>query len=288
MLNKETHMPKLTLPSNPEHRERIITHYKIEKELASILRNATKKERKKLYTELYDELFNKVPYHPQVVNKVDPTARKRAVLRSLRLINKQISPETVFAEIGPGDCALSLEVSSRAKQVYAIDVSKEITRHTTLPDNLDIIISDGSSIDLPGNSVDLVYSNQLMEHLHPEDASEQIQNIHKILKKNGRYYCITPNRLTGPHDVSAYFDDIASGFHLKEYSNSEIYKLFMDAGFTRVIAYMGKNGIYIRIPIQWKIYLEKFIEILPSKLKTRFCKLIPVRLVLRIIIVGIK
>ena len=45
--------------------EELLEHYKIEKELASKLRNASKEERKHLYTSLYDELFKRVPLHPQ-------------------------------------------------------------------------------------------------------------------------------------------------------------------------------------------------------------------------------
>jgi predicted SAM-dependent methyltransferase len=34
-------------------------------------------------------------------------------------------------------------------------------------------------------SVDLAYSNQLMEHLHPDDASEQLANVYRALKPGG-------------------------------------------------------------------------------------------------------
>ena len=281
-------MPKLTQSNENIHREQIVKHYEIEKRLAAKLRKASKNERRKLYTALYDELFKKVPYHSQIVNKLDPSARRINVLKSLKLFNHLLDSETIFIEIGPGDCALSLEVAKQVKQVYSIDVSEEITKHKTLPPNLDILISDGSSIELPENLADIVYSNQLMEHLHPEDALEQIKNIHKVLKNRGRYYCITPNKYTGPHDISAHFDDVATGFHLKEYSNNEIYRLFCDAGFKKIVGYIGKSGLYIKVPIFLKLYLEKFIEILPKKIKKKFCKLIPVRLLLRIVIVGVK
>jgi len=40
--------------------------------------------------------------------------------------------------------------------------------------------------------------------------------------------------LSGPHDISAYFDDGATGFHLKEYSNEELYRLFLKTGFKNI------------------------------------------------------
>jgi hypothetical protein len=64
----------------------------------------------------------------------------------------------------------------------------------------------------------VAYSYQLMEHLHPGDALEQLVNIYQALKRDSVYCCVTPNRISGPHDISVYFDTVAQGLHLKEYS----------------------------------------------------------------------
>ena len=42
--------------------EQLKEHYMIEKELAKKLKNSSKKERRYLYSSLYDELFRKVPF----------------------------------------------------------------------------------------------------------------------------------------------------------------------------------------------------------------------------------
>ena len=78
--------------------------------------------------------------------------------------------------------------------------------------------------------MDLVFSNQLMEHLHPDDAEAELQSIFTALKPAGYYVCITPNRLTGPHDISRDFEESATGLHLKEYSTSELDSLFRRTG----------------------------------------------------------
>ena len=281
-------MPKHTLPKDKIISQQIKNHYDIERKLADRLRCSTKNERAKLYTSLYDELFRRIPYHPQLQNKLDPHDREVAVNKSLRLVRALLRPDTVFLEIGAGDCAFSIEVSRTVKHVYSVDVSEEIAKRKTMPENVDVIISDGTSIDIPHNYVNIAYSNQLMEHLHPEDALEQLQNIYDVLAPSGKYFCITPNRLTGPHDVSAYFDDTATGFHLKEYTNQELYEMFLRVGFTRVDAYVGKRGIYVKFPLKWKIAVEKFINILPYRIKRFLTKSVPIRILLRIIIVGTK
>jgi hypothetical protein len=45
--------------------EELRQHYEIEKELATRLRNSSRGERAAMYTQVYDELFRRVPKHPQ-------------------------------------------------------------------------------------------------------------------------------------------------------------------------------------------------------------------------------
>ena len=100
--------------------------------------------------------------------------------------------------------------------MYALDVSDEIATRITLPANCKLVLSDGLTVAVPEGSIDVAYSNQLMEHLHPDDAVEQLHNVYRALKPGGAYICITPNALWGPHDVSRRFDREPTGFHLKE------------------------------------------------------------------------
>ncbi len=101
--------------------------------------------------------------------------------------------------------------------------SRRVPRHLReLPANLRIVISEGSSIPVPPDSVDVAYSNQLMEQLHaaPEPG--------------GVYQCITPSRLTGPHNISGEFDREATRFHLKDYTVGDLAALFRGAGCARM------------------------------------------------------
>jgi SAM-dependent methyltransferase len=176
-----------------------------------------------------------------------------------------LRPETVLLEIGPGDCAFSMAVAPLVRQVYGLDVSAEITRRVSLPSNFKLILSDGVSVPLPPDSVDLAYSNQLMEHLHPDDALEQLQGIWRALRPGGVYICVTPNRVNGPHDISQYFDSVATGFHLKEYTIAELSQLFRKVGFREVKTLLGRRGACIPTPIWPAVAGEKALDLLPLK-----------------------
>lgn len=266
---------KLSIPKTEKRGiEQIKEHYEVEKDLANQLRNSTAEDRQHLYTSLYDELFRKVPHHPQLTRKSSPADSAWVVSHRMQFLETFLKPEVTFLEVGPGDCSLSIEVSKHVKKVYAVDVSNEITKHLVVSDNFEFVISDGCTIPVPENSIDVAYSHQLMEHLHPEDAAKQLQNIYKALAPGGIYICITPNRLSGPHDVSKYFDEIATGFHLKEYVVTELYDLFCKTGFSEVSLYKSRKRTHVKIPL-WPITVslfklcESFLSVLPFSLRRK-------------------
>jgi ubiquinone/menaquinone biosynthesis C-methylase UbiE len=259
--------------------EQIKDHYEIEKELASRLRNSTREERQQLYTSVYDELFKRVPYHPQLTQKLSTEDSARFVALSMRFLRRFLNPNSIFLEVGPGDCSLSLEVAKHVRKVYAVDVSNEITKGLNFPQNFELVISDGVSIPVAENSINIVYSDQLMEHLHPDDAIDQLQNIYKVLIPGGLYICSTPNQLSGPHDVSMCFDEVATGFHLKEYLVNELYNLFRQAGFSKVSLYKSYKQISVKIPLlPITVFMlkrcEEIISRLPFPLRRKIANLL--------------
>jgi SAM-dependent methyltransferase len=268
--------------------EQIREHYEIERQLAARLRAATKQERHRLYTALYDELYRRVPHHPQLTQKGSPETQRREVGRQLGLLRRFIRPSTIFLEVGPGDCALAFEMATRVRHVYAVDVSDEITRHAHLPVNFTLLRTDGSSIELPPQTVHVAYSNQLMEHLHPDDAIDQLRNIFQVLVPGGCYVCVTPNRLSGPWDVSRNFNRVARGFHLKEYAVGELRDMFQTVGFRTIRAYVGARGVYVRVPIALICLLERMITVIPEELGWRAAHTVPVRILLGMRLVGTK
>ena len=263
-------------------------HYEVEKELAAKLRNSPKAERRSLYSEAYNELFRRVPHHPMLTRRVDEGEAIAAITAQMRLLKRFLRPELSFLELGAGDCRLSFEVAKHVKIVYAVDVSSEITKNSRCPKNFSLILSDGCSVPLPDNSVDIVYSNQVIEHLHPEDVLEQTQHVYRVLKTGGRYICVTPNSLSGPHDVSRDFDIIATGFHLKEYMNSELDRLFRSVGFSQIKNCVGIKGAFIVTSLRPAIWCEAVLRRFPKVLVKWLAGCFPIRSILGIRLVAQK
>ena len=249
--------------------ERLRAHYDVERELADRVRNAGSWEaRRAVFSTMYDELFERVPDHPRRASKrSDSDAREKQIRWNLAQLAPYMKPGGTFLEVGAGDCALAARVAGEAKQVYAVDISDQVQGE--LPPNVKLVITDGRSIDVPAGSVDLAFSDQVMEHLHPDDAVEQLRNIHRALKPGGVYVCVTPNRVYGPSDVSAFFDDEPRGFHLKEYTLREIRDIFAAAGFSRSHVYVGARGYFLRAPAFAVRAVESFLMALPAPLRRR-------------------
>ena len=259
---------KLMSTAQKEQKE----HYEIEKELATRLRESSRAERKTLYVTLYDEFNQRVPVYTALAEKqstLEQSSLEATTLASpqWRFLRRFLSKDTVFLEIGAGTCAISLTAARYVKKVFALEVSKEVTTHVKNTDNFELVLFDGFDIPVPAESINVAFSDQVIEHIHPDDLLEQLMNIYSVLADRGIYVCITPNRLNGPHDISRHFDAVATGFHLKEYTNSELSKLLKQAGFAKVEAYVGIPAMYVRFPIFLLRLQEALLNSLPRTLR---------------------
>ena len=173
--------------------EEIKRHYDVEKELANLLRSAGREERPGLYGRLYAELFRRVPDHPSL--KVDTAPAINSLRGQMLFLRRFLNSDATLMEIGSGTCMLSLEAAKHVKKVYAIDVEDQTSKSARKPDNFQLIIYEGIDIPLPEGSVNIAYSNQMIEHLHPDDALALTQDIYRVLAPGGIYVCSSPNRL---------------------------------------------------------------------------------------------
>jgi SAM-dependent methyltransferase len=269
----------------------ILEHYWIERELADRLRRAPAAERGREYRDVYDELFRRVPHHPQLqqVEREEAAAgRNHEIEQDLGFLRRFLEPGSVYMEIGAGDCALTLRIAGEVAEAHAVEVSETITRDLARPDNFELHLTDGTHIPLPEGTVTVAFSDQLIEHLHPDDARVQLGEVCRTLAPGGVLVCITPNRLYGPRDISEYFDERATGLHLREYSAREIRALLVDAGFDRVRFYAGARGAFIPMPFFAVAAVESVLDRLPFGLRKKLADNAPMRALLGLRVAALK
>lgn len=247
--------------------ERLIAHYELERELSDRLRSASRRERPLVYAEVYSELFDRLPDHPQ---KTRGAAGSMRVADRVRLLRPLLKPGAVYLEIGCGSAALPCALAGAAEQVLGLDVTDALIDFAAAPANFQFVRTTGVEIPLRDRSVDLAHSDQLMEHLHVEDAEPQLREIYRVLKPGGQYLCTTPNRVTGPHDISVYFDEVPTGFHMREYDHGSLRALLLEAGFRRVRFPLVVRGFRLATPPYPMLRgIELALDALPSLKRAR-------------------
>jgi len=238
-------MPHPIPPHETRTVEQLREQLTVERDLARRLREAP--ETRGLYSAVYDEFLRRVPHHPSLTLKENPAAQTELVSLQLRLLEPFLTPRARCLEVGGGDCALAVELSRRVAQVIAIEAGTEISTGASAVPNLTVLVCDSPPYALPDGIADLAFSSHFIEHLRPDDALLHLREMHRLLAPGGRYVCVTPNRLWGPHDISRYFSDVPEGLHLHEYSHNELLRLLRRAGFrrARVISRIGASDRWL-------------------------------------------
>ena len=72
--------------------------------------------------------------------------------------------------------------------------------------------------------------------------------------------------------VIVVFDPVARGFHLKEYTNTELARLFRKVGFSRVVPYASFRRGYVPLPLSFIRVFEWAFGKLPLRVAQRLGK----------------
>ena len=249
--------------------EQIKNHYEVEKAIALRVKNSTREERAALFPHIYEEIFEKVPDHPRLKAREGASESDARRLAKLRLVKNYLKTSDTYAEFGPGDCRFASAVAPFVEHVYAVDISDQRGEALKTAENFSLIIYDGCHLDLKDASIDVVFSDQLIEHLLPEEVESHFALVRRILKNDGVYIVSTPHAFFGPHDVSGYFSDVPEGLHFKEWTYSEI------AGTLKRLSYSVRHGFirrgkkYRRIPLGYFLFMETLLGHLPAKPRGR-------------------
>ncbi len=247
--------------------QQIKNHYEVEKSLADKLRqSSTREERKQLYEVMYDELFEKVPDHPRLVMRADTQRTLRKNKTKLRMVGRLLKRSTVFAEFAPGDCEFCFFIASRVRKVYGMDISDQADPTRTKPDNFELTVYDGYLLNMPAESVDVIFSDQFIEHLHPEDVPAHYALTHHLLVPGGKYVFRYPHLYRGPSDISRFFSNTPQGFHLNESTFSATVNQLQQAGYSKYQCYWFSR--FYRIPAPF--WLIRGIERLLSNVSPRY------------------
>jgi SAM-dependent methyltransferase len=165
-------------------------------------------------------------------------------------------------EIGSGKGRLIAALADRGYECTATEITRERGKKWTADrPSLRWTVSDGVHLERfeAPDSYDAAISDQVIEHLHPDDLVAHFVGVRAILKPGGRYAFATPHAFAGPSDVSLVFEsERPQGMHLKEYTYRELQAAVSAAGFKRIDA-------VFRLPRAIRARCGRRVQPLPSR-----------------------
>lgn len=220
------------LPPDSVTEEMVMRHWNLERDLTNELLQSSPDERWETFERCYGKLYGELQWLnelPRTTDSTDPSDLYAGVVGLIKPEDRRIY------EIGSGKATLISYLASCGHECKATEITRERGEKWVedVP-NLTWGVTDGVHPDRfeePG-SWDVVISNHVIEHMHPDDLDEHFRSVYAILSPGGRYIVSSPHRFSGPHDVSRVFGcDISAGMHLKEYTYGELAGKLRAAGF---------------------------------------------------------
>jgi SAM-dependent methyltransferase len=265
--------------------ERARAQFEYEREHhARILATPKGAKRSKAFSEAYGGLYEGMRAQKFLDQETEPEIK---AVQKFRLLKRFLQASSQVAECGPGNFHLAKVVAPNVATLALVDVVNN-NPDIKLPKNSTFYESDGVHLPKKLNDLDLVWSAHVVEHIHPDEVHDHLADVRRSLKTGGHYIIFTPNRFSGPHDISRRFSNVAEGLHLKEYTVREMRKALKASGFKKVLCYAGGKGIYVRVPAFWPIGVEIKLSLCPRFTRHFFASLLPIKALLGIIIVGQK
>jgi 2-polyprenyl-3-methyl-5-hydroxy-6-metoxy-1,4-benzoquinol methylase len=256
----------------------ILEHWRLEKELANQLRTSTPDNRWETFERCYTALYAQLDWLNPLIGAVDSDSPEERYRSWSDLLGPP--PKKIY-EIGSGQGNMIRYLASLGHLCKGTEITRERgKKHVSDNQNINWGNSDGVHFDRfeDAESYDCVLSDQVIEHLHPDDLTDHFRGVLKILRAGGSYIFATPHTWYGPSDVSRVFKRQQTfGMHLKEYTYGEINSALGRAGFRDVFAvYMPKSRSTSVTPLKasakpskrylaYLCVIEKLLSLIPRK-----------------------
>lgn len=256
--------------------EMVLRHWHLERSLARELIDSTPQDRWEVFERCYTSFYRELADLNQFWSFDTPTMFKDAYADWTHLIGQP--PKKIY-EIGSGKGGLIRYLAELGHECRGTEISKERGHKWARPHpRLSWGTSDGVHLERfeRANSYDVVISDQVIEHLHPDDLVDHFRGVMTILNRGGRYIFDTPHAFFGPSDISRVFRyETPQGFHLKEYTWTEIVEALNGVGFTHVYAVLSfprsvrrlfrrrPNSVISRAYLLYVLCLENILDRIP-------------------------
>src|SRR5690349_3737319 len=149
---------------------------------------------------------------------------------------RELVKDKVVLDIACGEGFGSAILAASARQIIGLDIDSEVVKYAREKygemKNIEFLVGHAENIPLPDLSIDVAVSYETIEHLDQASQEKFLQELKRVLKKDGKLVISTP-------DKANYTDRYAytNKFHLKEFTSEEFLD-FLKKYFGHVIPYV--------------------------------------------------
>lgn len=178
-----------------------------------------------------------------------------------RYLESYFSARGAILDLGAGYCHFINNVHASPK--YALDVNEENLKKYAAPD-VQIITNSGNNLSsFADSTLDTVFASNVYEHfLTREDVLHSFSEVHRVLRRGGRFVVMQPNFAYCAREYFDFFD------HRLEFTHRSIAEGLQVAGFDllkvvdRFLPYTSKSklpkaswlvALYLQLPPAWKL-----------------------------------
>jgi ubiquinone/menaquinone biosynthesis C-methylase UbiE len=173
---------------------------------------------------------------------------------------RYIPKDSTVLDVAAGYCEFINNIM--AKKKIALDLNSDVKKFAD--GDVEVVISSSTDMrKIPDGSVAVAFTNNFFEHLGWDDIRKTIREVHRVLKKGGKFLVVQPNIRYCGKDYWMFFDHITP---IDDRSLTEVLEI---NGFKvlecrpRFLPYTTKGHLpksifllklYLKMPIAHKIF----------------------------------
>lgn len=211
--------------------EKLVEAFEIEKVFHEQILDEESFEKRQ---EMYQNVYNTV--HPIYgKDKTDIQQGKNPKDKIVRLFRNELEGKSIL-DLGCGEGYFLESILRQLKYESLVGVDVSIPALSKHHKGIEFIVSNIIRFDL-NRQFDIVFSDQVLEHIAPADLPMHLASVRSSLKSGGLFIVNLPNRLFGPGDVTRIIDfsytgqTKAQGTHLNESTYGELISILEHNGF---------------------------------------------------------
>jgi ubiquinone/menaquinone biosynthesis C-methylase UbiE len=172
-------------------------------------------------------------YSSYAVNDDSRYQKAQKIVSCIEYILKQTLHNRKILEIGAGSGIISYHVIQASNDVISIDISANLFRNTFFPENkIQFLLANGISMPFKDETFDIVICNQVIEHIPRHNQPSLVNEIFRVLGKDGLVYMATPNKFwpIEPHTklpLISYFPKKISDIYLNYAKGTKYFNVYL-------------------------------------------------------------